>query len=263
MKKFLVVFLVLLCTSVSAVAQQLTKSDIQSLEANITKLQETVTDMDKRLTRLELLHHRLTEMLVIIMSTHSFQDSSNSYKEDLITAEELFKISDDGYRYELDKGRLRKMAPAGIEHGVIASRLGARLQLFVEQQNLGIVCAAETGFYLEKEPDTVKAADVSFYAWESIPNDIPEGYGDFPPDLAVEVMSPNDTFIGTEKKAFAYLEKGSKMVWVIYPKEQTVTIYRKGSKRRLKSTDVLDGEDVVPGFSVNVAEIFPSFPNRT
>lgn len=197
------------------------------------------------------------------MSNPEFQASSQSYETGLVTAEELFKISDDGYRYELNKGRLRKIAPAGIKHGVIASRLDARLQLFVEQHNLGIVCAAETGFYLEKEPDTVKAADVSFYAWESIPNDIPEGYGDLPPDLAVEVMSPNDSLIETEKKALAYLEKGSKMVWVIYPKKQTVTIYRKGSQKTLKSTDVLDGEDVIPGFSVNVAEIFPSFPNRT
>ena len=198
------------------------------------------------------------------MSNHSLQAPSQSYKTDLITAEELFKISDDSYRYELDKGRLRKMSPTGLEHGVITSRLGARLELFVEQQNLGIVCAAETGFYLEKEPDTVKAADISFYTWEKIPmNDIPKGYGDFPPDLAVEVMSPNDSFIKTEEKALSYLEKGSKMVWVIYPKEQTVTIYRKESKKALKNTDVLDGEDVIPGFSVNVAEIFPSFSNRT
>jgi len=197
------------------------------------------------------------------MSNSEIQVPLENYKGGLITGEELFKISDDGYRYELNKGRLRKMAPAGIKHGVIASRLGALLQLFVAQHNLGIVCAVETGFYLEKEPDTVKAADVSFYAWESIPNDIPEGYGDLPPDLAVEVMSPNDTFIKTEEKVLDYLEKGSKMVWVVYPKEQTVTIYRKGSKKILKSTDVLDGEDVILGFSVNVAEIFPSFPNRT
>ena len=196
------------------------------------------------------------------MSNSEIQVPLENYKGGLITGEELFKISDDCYRYELNKGRLRKMAPAGIKHGVIASRLDARLQLFVEQHNLGIVCAAETGFYLEKEPDTVKAADVSFYAWESIPNDIPEGYGDLPPDLAVEVMSPNDSLIETEKKALAYLEKGSKMVWVIYPKKQTVTIYRKGSQKTLKSTDVLDGEDVIPGFSVNVAEIFPSLPNQ-
>jgi Uma2 family endonuclease len=199
-------------------------------------------------------------MVVIIMSNSSLQVSTQSNNTNLMTAEELFKISDDGYRYELNKGRLRKMAPAGIKHGVIASRLDARLQLFVEQHNLGIVCAAETGFYLEKEPDTVKAADVSFYAWESIPDDIPEGYGDLPPDLAVEVMSPNDTFIKTEEKVLDYLEKGSKMVWVVYPKEQTVTIYRKGSKKILKSTDVLDGEDVISGFSVNVAEIFRHFP---
>ena len=74
----------------------------------------------------------------------------------------------------------------------------------------------------------------------------------------MEVMSPNDTFIGTEKKAFAYLERGSKIVWVIHPKKQTVTIYRKGSKKTLESTDILDGEYVIPGFPVNVAEIFPS-----
>jgi Uma2 family endonuclease len=201
-------------------------------------------------------------MVVVIMSNTSFQAPSEGYKEGLMTAEELFKISDDGYRYELNKGRLKKMAPAGIKHGVIAIRLGTLLQLFVAQHNLGIVCAAETGFYLEKEPDTVKAADVSFYAWESIPNDIPEGYGDLPPDLAVEVMSPNDSLIETEKKALAYLEKGSKMVWVIYPKEQTVTIYRKGNKKTLKSTDVLDGEDVIPEFSVNIAEIFPFKPTN-
>jgi len=204
---------------------------------------------------------------MIIMSKLSLileQALSHNRKSDIITAEELFKMSDDGYRFELDKGRLKTMPPAGIKHGVIAGKLCARLQIFVEQHNLGIVCAAETGFYLEKEPDTLKAADVSFYSWEMIPmSDIPEGYGDFPPDLAVEVMSPNDSFTETEKKAFAYLEKGSKMVWVVHPKRQTVTVYRQGSKKTLKSVDALSGEDVIPGFSVNVAEIFPPIPNRT
>jgi len=74
----------------------------------------------------------------------------------------------------------------------------------------------------------------------------------------MEVMSPSDSFIKTAEKSLFYLERGTKIFWVIHPKKQTVTIYRKGSKKTLESTDILDGEYVIPGFPVNVAEIFPS-----
>src|SRR5262245_10805712 len=102
----------------------------------------------------------------------------------LITAEELLQMPKDGYRYELVKGELRQMAPAGGEHGVIAAKLTRRLEIFVEEKGLGVVCAAETGFLIATNPDTVRGPDLAFVSKERIPESgIPKGYWPFAPDL--------------------------------------------------------------------------------
>ncbi|MEA2174461.1 MAG: hypothetical protein QOD00_2053 [Blastocatellia bacterium] len=176
----------------------------------------------------------------------------------LMTAEELFEMPDDSFRYELVKGELRKMSPAGHKHGRIAMRLSTPLAQYVEEKGLGEVYAAETGFKLASNPDTVRAPDIGFVGQERV-----DAVGDagsyFPgaPDLAVEVTSPGDTVNEVEEKVREWLEAGTSLIWVVNPKLHNVTVYRSRTDIKvLTENDMLDGEDVVPGFQYPIAKLF-------
>ena len=176
----------------------------------------------------------------------------------LMSAEELFMMPDDDFRYDLVKGELRKMSPAGSEHGSIALRPGAALYQYVEENNLDEVFGAETGFKLASNPDTVRAPDIAFVREERIPETgIPQKFWDGAPDLAVEVVSPGDSFDEVEEKINDYLSAGTRAVWVISPKRRTVSIHRAGVKTMtLTENDTLDGQDVIPRFQYSVAKLF-------
>jgi Uma2 family endonuclease len=176
----------------------------------------------------------------------------------LMTAEELLSMPDDGFRYELVEGELRRMSPAGHNHGRIAIRLTVPLGKYVEEHGLGEVYAAETGFLLKENPDTVRAPDVAFVRQEQV-EAIGEAKGYWPgaPDLAVEVNSPGDTVAGVEDKVAEWLEYGTRLIWVISPKLRTVTVYRSLTDIvTLTERDSLDGGEVVPGFQYPVAKLF-------
>jgi Uma2 family endonuclease len=177
-----------------------------------------------------------------------------------MTADELLAMPDDGYRYELVKGELIRMAPAGSEHGEVAMDLAGPLHQYVKKHNLGTVYAAETGFRLESDPDTVRAPDIAFISRERVKQTgRPKGFWPGAPDLAVEVVSPGDTVSEVEEKVSEWLEGGASMVWVVSPKLHTVTVYRSLTDIvTLTEKDKLDGADVVPGFQMKVAEIFAS-----
>ena len=175
-----------------------------------------------------------------------------------VTADELLAMPDDGYRYELVKGELIRMAPTGSEHGEVAMDLAGPLHQHVKRHNLGKVYAAETGFKLQSDPDTVRAPDIAFVRLERVRQmGRPKGFWPGAPDLAVEVVSPGDTVSEVEEKVAEWLEGGSRMVCVVSPKLHTVTVYRSLTDIvTLTEKDMLDGADVVPGFQMNVAEIF-------
>ena len=176
----------------------------------------------------------------------------------LMTAEELLLLPKNGHRYELIKGELKQMTPAGSEHGGRGMRLSWRLAQFVEVNGLGWVFLAETGFKIATDPDTVRAPDLAFVRNERIPETgLPRGYFPGAPDLAVEVVSPGDTVEEVEDKIAEWLEAGAQLVWIVNPRRRTVAVHRDGSEVRvLRENDILDGEDVVPGFTLRVAEIF-------
>lgn len=178
----------------------------------------------------------------------------------LVTAEELLRLPDDGYRYELLEGELRKMTPPGYEHGAITLSVAWRLAQFVTERNLGQVLAAETGFILGHDPDTVRAPDVAFVSKEQIHRcGSPVSYFPEAPALAVEVVSPDDTAEEVDSKIRHWLRAGTKLAWVVYPRGRTVTVYRcLDDIRVLTDKDQLDGEDVVPGFQCRIADIFVS-----
>ena len=176
----------------------------------------------------------------------------------LMTADELLPMPDDGWGYELVKGELRKMAPTGDEHGEITVELTAALHAHVKKQKLGKVYAAETGFKLGSDPDTVRAPDIAFVRRERVEaTGRLTGFRPGAPDLAVEVLSPSDRIGKIEGKVAQWLEGGARLVWVVSPKLHTVTVYRSLTDMvTLTEKDNLDGGDVVPGFEINVAEIF-------
>ena len=175
-----------------------------------------------------------------------------------VTADELLYMPDDGFRYELVRGELRRMNPAGSAHGRVAMNFAWRLARYVEESRLGTVYAAETGFRLASDPDTVRAPDVAFVSRARVET-IGEVEGFWPeaPDLAVEVVSPGDSYAEVEEKVFGWLDADTKMVVVINPRQRSATVYKSpGDITALAEADVLAGGDVVPGFELAVREIF-------
>jgi Uma2 family endonuclease len=174
------------------------------------------------------------------------------------TAEELLGMTDDSFRYELVRGELRKMPPAGSEHGYLALRIASRLERHVDANGLGRTYTAETGFNLASDPDTVRAPDAAFVSRERVEKaGRVEGYWPGPPDLAIEVVSPGDTHAQVVEKALAWLEAGCRMVLVADPERRTVTVYRAlENVRILTEDDAIEGADVVPGWTLPVAEVF-------
>lgn len=178
--------------------------------------------------------------------------------EKLVTAKELLCMPHDGFRYELVRGRLSKMAPAGNVHGRTAINFSTPLALHVRENDLGVVFAAETGFRLSENPDTVRAPDVAFVRRERVEaaGDV-EGYWPGAPDLVVEVVSPNDAYAEVEEKVVCWLDAGSRMVVVVNPRSRTVAVRRSRTDVEiLTEEDTLGGGDVVPGWNLPVAEIF-------
>jgi Uma2 family endonuclease len=176
----------------------------------------------------------------------------------LMTAEELLQMPDDGFRYELVEGELRRMSPAGDEHGRVGMELAIPLGFHVKKNNLGKLYLAETGFLVKTKPDTVRAPDIAFVRMERFQKTPRvKSYREGAPDLAVEVVSPSDTVNEVDQKVTEWLEAGASMVWIINPKPKTITIYRSLTDIiTLTEKDTLDGGEVVPGFQIPVAEIF-------
>ena len=174
-----------------------------------------------------------------------------------VTAEELLQLRLPGKQVELVEGRLIVREPSGFRHGRVANALASKLTVHVDANDLGVVVAAETGFVLKRGPDTVRAPDVGFISKETLPDPEPAAYAELAPDLAVEVLSPDDRPGAVLAKVADWLTAGSRLVWVVDPARRTVRVYRHdGSESLMPSGEQLDGEDVVPGFSCEIESIF-------
>lgn len=174
-----------------------------------------------------------------------------------VTADELLRLPSGRRRYELVRGALRSMSPAGWRHGRIALRFGRMLGAHVDAHGLGAAFAAETGFLLARNPDTVLAPDASFVRQERLQHAAPRGYFPGPPDLAVEVRSPDDAPASLRAKAEAWLAHGCPLVVTIDPDAHTATVYRPGAvPLHLTERDRLVVSDVLPGLALPLAELF-------
>ncbi len=176
----------------------------------------------------------------------------------LRTADDLDRMPEDGWKHELQAGVLVSEPLPSPRHGRIAAEICARLHHHARSQRLGVVIGNDSGFLLARSPDTVRGPDVAF-----VSRDRYAAAGDpvtaFPgaPDLAIEVLSPSNTPAEVRAKVADYLAAGTQLVWVVDAERRTVTAYRSLlAPRILMETDVLEGEDVVPVFRLEVAEIF-------
>ena len=176
----------------------------------------------------------------------------------LMTADELLRLPRDGQRHELVKGELRTMPPAGFEHGKSTSILDSSLRPYVSSKNLGEVVTGEVGFRLATDPDTVRAPDVAFVRRERVLEaGRVTGYWPGAPDLVVEVISPNDLYTEVEDKVAEWLEYGARLVFVVNPRRRTVAVHRPDRPLRVLTIDeTLNGEDVVPGWTLPLRELF-------
>jgi Uma2 family endonuclease len=174
------------------------------------------------------------------------------------TAEQLLRLPQDGFRYELIAGEITKMAPAGGAHDDISTRLTLLLGQHVRKQRLGKTLVCDTGFILARDPDTVRAPDIAFVSRQRLAEvQFGDGFCVGAPDLAVEVTSPHDTLQQVEDKVANWLQAGARLVWVVNPRSRRVSVFRSPTDVRiLTAADELSGEDVVPGFACRVAEIF-------
>jgi Uma2 family endonuclease len=176
----------------------------------------------------------------------------------LLTAEELLRLNLPNKRTELVRGVLVVREPAGYVQGDIAMRLGAAIHSYVDAHGLGRVFAAETGFTLARKPDTVRAPDVAFISNERLPDSPPRGFAELAPDLAVEVLSPDDSPGEILEKVADWLKAGTHLVWVVDPRRVTARVYRAdGSGSILGERDAFDGEALLPGFSCALDSILP------
>jgi len=180
------------------------------------------------------------------------------HTEVVLTVVDLSALPDDADRHDLIRGALIRMAPAAAKHGKCAMRFGCRLDGYVTRHRLGTVFAAETGFVLARDPDTVLAPDVAFVRADRLP---PEeewgGYLALAPDLVVEGLSPSDTASAVLDKVLFYLDTGARLVVTLDPIRQIAIVYgpnRLGSILRLD--DTFDGGDVVPGFRLPLGDLF-------
>jgi Uma2 family endonuclease len=175
----------------------------------------------------------------------------------LYTAEELAEMPTDE-PWELWEGELRKVPGAGSEASGLAYWIGYLISVFVVPRDLGLITGADGSFILRRDPDVVLVPDVAFTKWENVPGGkAPRSYFPGRPDLAIEVRSLSDRRRDIEEKVRRYGDAGVPLVWWAYPDRRRVEVYRQGELvATLYEGDVLDGEDVLPGFSLPVAVIF-------
>lgn len=186
--------------------------------------------------------------------------ASTPVPPELVTADELYRLPDDGYRYELVAGKLRQKALAGGDHGFIVGDIATLLNQQVKARQLGRVAAAGTGFKLRENPDTVRAPDVAFISHERLAQmGSSRGFLTSAPNLVAEVISPSDTYTEVQDKVQDWLEADTRVVLVVDPDTRTVAVHQADhSAHTFHLGEMIDVSDAVPRWTLPVTEVFAS-----
>lgn len=174
------------------------------------------------------------------------------------TIDDLESLTAADRWFEIIDGELHEMAPSGFEHSSIGLRLGGMLTAFVITHRLGATTGADGGYVFSREPFVMFAPDVAFVREDRLPpREQRQQILEVVPDLVVEVVSPNDSAGEVHAKVLRYLEFGVRLVWLVHPQQRSIAVYTPdGHARVLRERDALDGADVVPGFSLPLADVF-------
>jgi Uma2 family endonuclease len=177
----------------------------------------------------------------------------------IFTIDDLMNLPDDGYEYELREGELVQMPPCSNESSEVGLTIAAALKVFVKQHSLGLVSGADGGYTLQRTRPTVLAPEAAFVSRDRVPpREKRRRYLELAPDLVAEVISPSDRAGEVHQKVMLWLSHGVRILWLVDPVKETVTVYRPDrGPILLHIGDVLDGDDVIPGFTLPVADIFP------
>jgi Uma2 family endonuclease len=182
-------------------------------------------------------------------------------KPKLMTAEQFFdwvhRPTNENKWFELVRGEVIELPPPGRPHGVVTGNAVWILGGYVRKRRKGYLASNDAGVILERDPDTVRGPDVALYEDAQSFEGLPAKYGEIPPRLAVEVLSPDDRADRLMHKITDYLRTGVALVWLIDPELRTVTVYRPDKGPRVyHENEELTGEDVLPGFRCGVADFF-------
>ena len=175
----------------------------------------------------------------------------------LYTGADLERLSDAGYRYELIRGELREMAPAGGRHGGVNALIALQLEMYIVKHRAGRFFSAETGFYLGRNPDTVLAPDWSFVTRNRVPRPLPDSYMEVMADVVMETRSPSQTRGQVQDKIEQWLAVGVRVVIDVDPRSENVNVHRAGASTvTFGRNDVLTIEDVFPGLEIALEQVF-------
>ena len=186
-------------------------------------------------------------------------------RERHITAERFFELMDQPEYLdrviELVEGELIEMSKPTRIHGIVLANLAAEIVFFVKRSGLGEVNAGDTGFVLERGEhgaDTVRGLDIAYVSNARAPDPPDFTWYEIGPDLAVEVVSPNNKTSDTHLKVMQLLNAGTRLVWLVYPETRTIEAHTSDGAVTLREHDTLSGGAVLPGFETPVSDIFPS-----
>jgi len=177
----------------------------------------------------------------------------------LITAEEFLALPDNGQPCELVKGRVVYMNPPGVRHGGVCVNTCYLVRSFLDIHDLGRLASNDSGVITERDPDTVRGADVAFYSYNRLPKDrpLPAGYADVSPEIVFEVLSPSESWKRALRKVAEYLEAGVLVVCVVSPEDRSVTLfYPDRDSVKLTGEQELTFPDILPGFSEPISRFW-------
>jgi len=171
----------------------------------------------------------------------------------LYTAREVEQLRE---RCELYRGELQMMTPAGADHGRVIGNITISLGSHLKARRSGHVFGAETGFLLERNPDTVRAPDVAVILGDRPASDGSTSFATVTPDLVVEVLSPSDSWGEVEAKTEWWLARGVCQVWLVDPRARLVEVVTAAGRRSYHAADTIDGGELLPGFTAPLSDFF-------
>jgi Uma2 family endonuclease len=178
--------------------------------------------------------------------------------ETILTADEFLRLPDQGTRQELVRGKLKEMNVPGFEHGLICGRIHHALASYLDQQPLGRVISNDAGVVTERNPDSVRGADVAYYSFERLPQQArPRGYPDLAPEIVFEIRSPTDRWSHVLRKVAEYLDVNVLFVCVVDPVTERINVYTADRPEvSLGEGDTLTFPDLLPDFSLPLSRVF-------